>query len=77
MAKGIKHKLNTDYALATSGIAGPDGGTDEKPVGTVWIALAGPDFVESERFHFGEHRGRTIRRSALAALELLRKALIA
>ncbi|MDY0076162.1 MAG: competence/damage-inducible protein A [Bacteroidales bacterium] len=77
MAKGIKQKLNTDYALATSGIAGPDGGTDEKPVGTVWIALAGPDFVVSERFHFGEHRGRTIRRSALTALEMLRKPLIA
>ncbi|MCK9451273.1 MAG: competence/damage-inducible protein A [Bacteroidales bacterium] len=77
MAKGIKQKLDTDYAIATSGIAGPDGGTDEKPVGTVWIALAGPDFVISERFHFGEHRGRTIRRSALTALEMLRKALIA
>jgi len=77
MAKGVKQKLNTDYALATSGIAGPDGGTEEKPVGTVWIALAGPDFVISERFHFGEHRGRTIRRSALTALEMLRKVLIA
>jgi len=77
MAKGVKQKLNTDYALATSGIAGPDGGTEEKPVGTVWIALAGPDFVNSECFHFGEHRGRTIRRSALTALEMLRKVLIA
>lgn len=76
MAKGVKQKLNTDYALATSGIAGPDGGTEEKPVGTVWIAMAGPGFVKSELFHFGEHRGRTIRRAALMALEMLRKALI-
>jgi nicotinamide-nucleotide amidase len=76
MAKGVREKLQTTYSLATSGIAGPDGGTEEKPVGTVWIAIAGPDFVRSELFHFGEHRGRTIRRSALTALEMLRKELI-
>lgn len=76
MALGIRTKMNTTYALATSGIAGPDGGTAEKPVGTIWIALAGPDFVKSELFHFGEHRGRNIRRSALTALEILRQELI-
>ncbi len=76
MARGARTKLQTTYALATSGIAGPDGGTDEKPVGTVWIALAGPDFIVSKLFHFGEHRGRNIRRSALAALEMLRQKLI-
>ena len=76
MATGARNRLKTDYALATSGIAGPDGGTEEKPVGTIWIALAGPDGVISQQFHFGEHRGRNIRRSALAALNMLRLELI-
>ena len=75
MALGGKQKLKTDYCLATSGIAGPDGGTTEKPVGTVWIALATPTGVHSGLFHFGEHRGRNIRKSALAALNMLRKEL--
>ncbi len=74
MALGGKKHLNTDYCLATSGIAGP-GGTEEKPIGTVWIALATPEGVQSKLFHFGEHRGRNIRRSALAALDLLRREL--
>ena len=72
MAKGVREKLNSDYGLATSGIAGPDGGTDEKPVGTVWIALASNEGVHSKLFKLGEHRGRNIRRSALAALNMLR-----
>jgi len=72
MANGAREKLQTDYSLAISGIAGPDGGTKEKPVGTVWIALATPQKIYSNLFYFGEHRGRNIRRSALAALNLLR-----
>ncbi len=72
MATGALKKFNTDYAVATSGIAGPSGGTDEKPVGTTWIALATPNGVKSKLFHFGEHRGRNIRRAALAALDMLR-----
>lgn len=76
MAAGARSRLKTDYALAISGIAGPDGGTEEKPVGTIWIALAGPKGVQAEKFHFGEHRGRNIRRSALAALNMLRLTLI-
>jgi len=72
MAAGIKKKLGTDYSMAVSGIAGPDGGTKEKPVGTVWIAVATPEGIESKLFHFGEHRWRNIRRSALAALNMLR-----
>jgi len=72
MAEGARANLKTDFSLAVSGIAGPDGGTDEKPVGTVWLALASPDGTETGLFHFGEHRGRNIRRSALAALNLLR-----
>jgi len=72
MAIGAREQLKTDYSLAISGIAGPDGGTPEKPVGTVWIALADEDGVISQAYHFGEHRGRNIRRSALAALNMLR-----
>lgn len=72
MAVGVREKLHTDYSLATSGIAGPDGGTVEKPVGTIWIALSTPTSVKSKLLKLGEHRGRNIRRSALAALNELR-----
>jgi nicotinamide-nucleotide amidase len=72
MAFGVKQSLKTDYAVSTSGIAGPDGGSEEKPVGSVWIGIAGPKGVKSKLFHFGEHRGRNIRRSALMALNMLR-----
>ncbi|MCD6092054.1 MAG: competence/damage-inducible protein A [Bacteroidales bacterium] len=73
MAIGAHKKFETDYAIATSGIAGPDGGTEGKPVGTTWIAIAGPDGVLAEKHHFGEHRGRNIRRAALTALFMLKK----
>jgi len=76
MADGVRHRFGVDYALATSGIAGPDGGTLEKPVGTIWIALASAHGVISQKFQFGEHRGRNIRRSAIAALNMLRLALL-
>jgi len=76
MAAGGKEKFGTDYALAVSGIAGPDGGTDEKPVGTTWIALATPDTIVAKKFLFGEHRGRNIRKAGLAALNMLRMELL-
>jgi nicotinamide-nucleotide amidase len=76
MALSVREKMHTDYSLAISGIAGPDGGTVEKPVGTVWIALAHTQGVHAQLFHFGEHRGRNIRRSALAALDMLRLQLL-
>ncbi len=76
MALGVRNKMKTDYAIATSGIAGPDGGTEEKPVGTVWIAVATTDKVISKKYLLGEHRGRNIRRSALLGLNMLRRQLL-
>lgn len=73
MAVGAIEKLNTTYAIATSGIAGPAGGTEEKPVGTVWIAVASKERVYAKKFTFGKNRERNIRRSALTGLNLLRK----
>ncbi|MDZ7743623.1 MAG: competence/damage-inducible protein A [Bacteroidota bacterium] len=76
MAEGIKQKFKTNYAIATSGIAGPSGGSEEKPVGTTWIAIATPEKVFARKFQFGEHRGRNIRKTAVQALNMLRKELI-
>jgi len=76
MAIGGKHKLGVDYTIAVTGIAGPDGGTDEKPVGTVWIAIASNDEVIAQRFLFGEHRGRNIEKTELYAANLLRKKIL-
>lgn len=76
MATGARLRFKTDYAVATSGIAGPDGGTIDKPVGTVWIAVASRTGVTAKKFMFGEHRGRNIHRAALAALNLLRISLL-
>ena len=75
MAIGARRKLDTDYAIATSGIAGPDGGSDHKPVGTVWIAIASKEGVYSKKFLFEKHRARNIRRASLAALSMLRRTL--
>jgi len=75
MALGAIAILNTDYAIAISGIAGPDGGTDEKPVGTVWIAIANGQNVITKKFQLGNNRGRNIKLASNAALNMLRKAL--
>ena len=77
MAEGVRALMNTDYAIATSGIAGPTGGTPDKPVGTVWIAWATPDGTTAECYHFGVAREREqiTQRAVTAALVELIKSL--
>jgi len=75
MAEGVRALMKTDHAISTSGIAGPTGGTDDKPVGTVWMAVAGPDGTVARRFRFGHDRRRNTEMTADHALNLLRKQL--
>jgi len=79
MALGVKQRLNTDWGISITGIAGPDGNTPEKPVGLVYIGLATPENkVFSHEYRFGEQRGRELVRhlSSSSALDLLRRSLI-
>jgi len=71
MASGAVAHFNTDYSVAVSGIAGPDGGTDDKPVGTVWIAVASRTGVVAKMFTFGNKRIQNIERSAMSALSMI------
>ena len=71
MVTGALKNFETDYAIAVSGIAGPDGGTEDKPVGTVWIAVANKNKTVSKKFVFGNKRTQNIERSTMAALHLL------
>ena len=77
MAEGARALMQTDYAIATSGIAGPTGGTPDKPVGTVWIAWAMPEGTIAKCFHFGVAREREqiTQRAVTAALVELIKSL--
>lgn len=71
MAEGVKRLLKTDYSIATSGIAGPSGGSDEKPVGTVWIAVAGERDCVAEKFLFNTTRDNFIERTSNQAILML------
>lgn len=76
MAENGRVQLKADWCIASSGIAGPDGGTESKPVGLVWIALAGPEGTTAKEFRFGKRRQQNIQLSAMAGLNMLRKALL-
>ena len=72
MAEGIRKELNTDISIAITGIAGPDGGTIEKPVGTVWIAYSDKHKTLAKKFNFSRDRTFIVHWSALAALNMIR-----
>jgi nicotinamide-nucleotide amidase len=71
MVEGALHNFESDYAMAVTGIAGPDGGSDEKPVGTVWIAVANASKTVTKKFTFGNKRIQNIERSAVWAFFML------
>jgi PncC family amidohydrolase len=72
MAKGVMKTLGTDCAVATSGIAGPGGGTHEKPVGTIWIAAVRKDIVKTLKLEGDEGCNLNVARATQNALQLLR-----
>jgi nicotinamide-nucleotide amidase len=76
MAENVKRKFNSDCAIATSGVAGPGGGTPDKPVGTVWIAVDTPNGIITKKLLLGNDRLRIIHVAAVSALNMLRKELL-
>ena len=75
MAQGVRRLLRTDWAVATSGIMGPGGGSPDKPVGTVWMAVCSADKVVSRRYHVNHHREQNIERASQLAMLMLRELL--
>jgi len=72
MAESVRLQFHANWGIGISGIAGPDGGTTRKPVGTVWIAVSNDSETTARLFHFGTDRNRNILRAAMAAMNLLR-----
>jgi nicotinamide-nucleotide amidase len=71
MAEGIRKKANVDIGLSTTGVAGPTGGTDEKPVGLVYIGISTKDFTTAEKFQFSGNRLQNKEEACNAALEII------
>ena len=76
MATGVRNLMEADFGVATTGVAGPSGGTEETPVGTVWIGVASSKGVVSKCFNFGKDRENVINRATIMAYEMLRQQLI-
>jgi len=76
MARNVINKFGSDYGISVTGIAGPTGGTDEKPVGLIYIGLAKKGHVKVKEFHFGTNRKRNKLRTSQAALNWLRLSLL-
>ncbi|HCL04515.1 MAG TPA: damage-inducible protein CinA, partial [Chitinophagaceae bacterium] len=76
MAASVRKIMQTDYAIAVSGIMGPDGGTPTKPVGMVWIAVSSAEKTITQVFHFRFDRARNIELTATNALNLLRQLIL-
>jgi nicotinamide-nucleotide amidase len=76
MAQAARERFQSDYSLSTTGIAGPDGGTDAKPVGLVYIGLATPETLRAFKFVLPGDREKIRERTAVMALDLLRRHLI-
>ena len=76
MAKGVMKRFSTDTAIATSGIAGPGGGTEDKPVGTTWICVVYGNKQHTAKFQFGGTRERIIDQASYTAMQLLRRLLL-
>lgn len=72
MVTGVLAAMQTDYAVAVSGIMGPDGGTPDKPVGTVWVAVGNHEKTDTKKLHFRFDRARNIELTSINALNLLR-----
>jgi len=76
MVSGIKTHFKTDFAVSTTGIAGPGGATPDKPVGLVWIAVAGPKGIVTRKLIANGERINVIERTALVALDMLRREIL-
>ena len=77
MVKGTRQLMEADFGIATTGVAGPSGGTEQTPVGTVWIGLATSTGVSAQCFHFGKGRRKVRSQATKAAYAMLRDALLA
>lgn len=71
MAEGVRRRFGTTYGVAITGVAGPDGGSPDKPVGTVWIAVASPETTQHNVYRFGTERSTNRQRSVMMALSML------